>query len=129
MSDRCGTMAGYADHRKNGTPTCRACKDARNDYQRRYRMYGPQKHGIHGTYGGYKRHLRNRTQPCTECLEAHNEYQQRRRALTARNVLVPTELLVELYLSSPPEVQVKTEDMLGAKRLEVLVQRVDEAAA
>lgn len=32
---RCGTTAGYARHRANGSEPCRSCRDATNAYKRR----------------------------------------------------------------------------------------------
>ena len=33
----CGSLAGYARHRRNGEPTCVACRAARREYQRERR--------------------------------------------------------------------------------------------
>ena len=32
---RCGTTAGFARHRRNGSEPCRSCRDATNSYKRR----------------------------------------------------------------------------------------------
>ncbi|MGW5267304.1 hypothetical protein ACWEQ4_01510 [Rhodococcus sp. NPDC003994] len=32
-----GTTAGYQHHRRDGTPVCRACREAHNAYMREYR--------------------------------------------------------------------------------------------
>ena len=38
MRDKCGTYAGWNAHQWRGEPICDACKVARKDYQRQYRL-------------------------------------------------------------------------------------------
>lgn len=39
--DKCGTYAGYNQHRRDRTPTCPACRAAATDYQRKRRAENP----------------------------------------------------------------------------------------
>ena len=43
MSPKCGTYAGWFEHRKRKEPQCDACRQARTDYQRAYRRRGSDK--------------------------------------------------------------------------------------
>lgn len=43
-SSKCGTYAGAAQHRRWGQPLCAACRDAYNEYHRRWEGQHPEHH-------------------------------------------------------------------------------------
>lgn len=79
---KCGTLAGYRQHQKHGTPTCDYCKAAQADYSRDYKQKVKNGHQPHrgfrddacGTDAGYSRHKRHNVTPCDPCNEAHRTY-------------------------------------------------------
>jgi hypothetical protein len=85
---RCGTPAGYKQHRKHGTPQCDGCLAGNAAYSREYRdrrKRGPVlvkgfKPDKCGSYAGYARHLAAGLPPCTPCAVAHADYMHAYRA-------------------------------------------------
>jgi hypothetical protein len=77
----CGTEAAYRRHNKHGEPIDEACRDARNEANRRRdkaRREAKIAAGLTirrkvaqcGTASGYKRHARQGTPKCQPCLDA-----------------------------------------------------------
>jgi hypothetical protein len=80
---KCGTHAGYKQHRRYGTDVCDACRAANSAYHRAWRAANPKEPVIRpdgrfspghcGTPQGYQRHLRAGTPTCVPCRAAHTE--------------------------------------------------------
>jgi hypothetical protein len=79
---KCGTHAGYKQHRRYGTDICDACRAANSAYHRAWRAAQPPKDpkpagtftpAKCGTPQGYQRHLRAGTMTCVPCRAAHTE--------------------------------------------------------
>lgn len=95
---RCGTITGASMHQRMGEPTCRACKDVRNEYarQRRARLRAgnptppptptaringelPERPDKCGTVAGRSYHMRRGDKVCRQCLDAYNDHQRQKR--------------------------------------------------
>jgi hypothetical protein len=91
----CGTLAGYYQHRRNGTPTCTPCKAAYNAYDRQIRPrktdtpYLQRKPVECGTYLGRGRHKLDGTPVCEPCRVAYNEWQRQQYAIKGAVVKKP----------------------------------------
>lgn len=92
---KCGTYAGYVQHKRRGTPVCDPCRAACNKYHLTYyhahrtptppRPVGIHTPGVCGTRNGYARHQRNDTTPCTECRAANTAHAIKYKAQRAAN--------------------------------------------
>lgn len=80
--EKCGSTAGYKQHKDLGVPACDDCRAALSDYHREYRAKrkagAPVRNGFNpdkcGTYAGYHRHLRSDVPPCDACTVANSDY-------------------------------------------------------
>ena len=79
---KCGTTAGYKQHRAHNLEQCKACMAAcrvyHNDWKARKRNGEPVRKGFRddacGTYAGYHRHKRHGVPACDPCETANTEY-------------------------------------------------------
>ena len=81
--EKCGTYAGYRQHKHHKDTPCRECLDAKKAYNRAWEAkraaegpaprpaFNPDKCG---TYAGYLRHMRYTTTTCVPCKAAHSKY-------------------------------------------------------
>jgi|GEM_PF-2233876 len=87
---KCGTHAGYRQHRRYGIEACDRCLAANAAYHREWTkarrvpkaarpvgVYDPE---FCGTHKGYNRHQRHNTTPCTPCRAGHNEHMREYKA-------------------------------------------------
>ena len=80
--EKCGTTAGYDQHVRYGTPRCRPCLDANNEYKRTFRRFGGKGRSRAdftpdrcGTLAGWNLHMRTKQPMCEPCRAAQAEYQ------------------------------------------------------
>jgi len=77
---KCGTSAGYSQHRRDKTMPCQPCRDAEAE---RARLAAAERPGRPvarcGSLSGYKRHSRLGERPCEPCRNAQRYYQWRKR--------------------------------------------------
>lgn len=132
-----GTESGYRKHLRLGIPPCEPCRAAHAESEReRYKartISEPTRRNRKipecGTYSGYQRHVRRRERPCAPCAAAKSEYMRNRRKFKQENVLTPTLLFAEMYLSVPVELQERIEASIGMSRIDYLVARFDAEGA
>jgi hypothetical protein len=83
----CGAPSGYKRHRRENTPVCDQCRDARRAYERdlaaKQRAANPKPHkerahGDCGTLAGARYHRRHKQPVCPPCNQAENTYQRTR---------------------------------------------------
>lgn len=79
--DKCGTRAGYRQHKRAGNPACDACLAANAENVREWLSHKPIEHG---TRHGYTVHKARGEDACTACLRANAEHQRLLRALKNR---------------------------------------------
>lgn len=106
-ASKCGTYAGYRQHRRDKTAVCDPCRVAQSEYSREYmlrmrakdreepaRRRGKGQAGGCGTYAGHSAHRRLGTKPCEPCRLAYNAYKKTRRVAlgTTKGVVVPADL-------------------------------------
>lgn len=107
-ASKCGTYAGYRQHRRDQEPVCDPCRTAQAEYSRDYHRRtsgkapedritprrGKGKAGGCGTHAGHAAHRRLGTKPCEPCRLAYNAYKKLRRITlgTTKGVVVPADL-------------------------------------
>lgn len=82
----------------------------------------------HGTIHAYRRHRLAGETPCPSCSTAQADRQRLARARTCDRMQLPVDLIAELYLAAPPEVQERVDGYLTSPVVDVLVDRRDTAA-
>lgn len=83
----CGIPSGYDRHKRNGEKPCKACSEARKEYDRELRLKQAIKKRPCGTIGGYRRHRRNKEAPCDPCLQANAEHVTPKRPPRPRKIV------------------------------------------
>lgn len=76
----CGTISGYRRHLADKETPCQRCRQAHNDYHRKYRARRIKSGALCGTLVGWRQHVKEGTPKCRKCKDAYNEYHAKWRA-------------------------------------------------
>lgn len=107
----CGTVAAYERHRQHGEEPCRACKRARQEYNREYAARK------RGDITAQRRERRERVAMKRQSARLYMEMS------AASGVSISEDLLAKLWETATPEAVLQLDMELGAEGLDAILER------